>query len=206
MAAQVSDDPGERGGGRLARPQPGRDQCPGQRRVAARLQRQQIRGRQAGRQRGGGLRPAVQAAVVAEQPAARGVGGSGGRAAFGAVGGRADGGQQRPGAGDPGQVSQAGIGPDRPGLPVPGGHRVAVGIPADAETVHVHGPVPLAPGRPGLPGQASGGREDQPGDGRRRPEIGEMAAHGAAQDGRPAAIGVASRAVRKPAKICRRTG
>ena len=71
------------------------------------------------------------------------------------AGGVADGGQQRAGAHHPGQVGEA---TRRPRSARPAGSRaglrIAVGVPADAEPVRVHRPVPLAARRPGLAEQA----------------------------------------------------
>src|SRR5262249_53392219 len=63
------------------------------------------------------------------------------------------GGEGGGGGGAGGRVGEAGGGPEGARPPVPGGHRVPVGVPADAEPVDVHGPVALPARRPRLGAQ-----------------------------------------------------
>lgn len=190
-------------GGRFAAAQPVAEDRPQQGGVTACLQREQVRGAepalrsQCGRQPG----PVGDGPVVAEQPRPVAEGGGGRFVVGGSLGGRADGGQERPGADGAGEVGQVGVGPDRDRAPVAGRWLVRVRrVPAEAEPVRVHGAVPLPPGRPGLCVQAVRRAEQQGGGAGLRSEVGEMAAH------QRASPGVTSRAVRKPLKICRRIG
>ena len=191
------DRAGQRGGHRAARPQPLEHQRPQERRVDHRLKRRQDSGGGWLRQRAGYRRlvvtttrlgtplgdrrrdsgPALEAPVVAEQPAS--VTERRGRllAHRGARGRRADRGEHRSGPGDPGDVGQGRVRPHRHAPPVPGRVRVTVGVPADTEPVGVHRAVQLQPRRPRLPVQGVRRVDQQRPQRRRRPEVSEVPAH-----------------------------
>ena len=111
-----------------------------------------------------------------------------------------------------GELGKVRVGPDRHRSPVAGGParrsvpvlRAPVlrvlGEPAEAEAVRVHRAVALVPRRPGLLVEAVRGIEHDLGERHGGAEVCEVTAHQLASPGR------GSRAVRKPAKICRRTG
>lgn len=194
--------------------EPTLDEGPAERGVAAGPQPQQIDRRQRRGERRQRLRPAADRAVVAEEVPAAGVR-RGGRLGVGArCGGVADRGQQRAGADHSRDAGQAFVGPDRSGAAVAGRFGVARRVPADAETVGVDRAVPLVAGCPRLAVQAVRRIQNDLPDGHGRAQIGEMTAHRSPpspeRPGRPgaphASPGAASRAVRNPAKICRRTG
>ncbi len=175
-------------------------QRPQQRRVDPGVQAEQLQRAQGRRQARRGARPAGQSPVMAEQPVVRAVRRAGRRARLGPRAGVADRGEQRAAARHPGQVGEGGVRPDRARAPVAGRDRVTVGVPADAESVHVHRPAVAHHARcPRLPVQAVRRIDDRRPQGDRRAQVGEVPAH-------QEVSGVADRAVRKPAKIWRRIG